>query len=118
MLDGDRRLYRVLAGFALSAGILRLGASIHSLVSIASSDTASCRANRLSRSPAVAFKCPVCMGDLQDAVASSVCGHVCCAACLLGWMESSNGSGSGATSCPVCRVAVAPVQLVPLANLA
>lgn len=46
------------------------------------------------------LQCPICLGDLRDAVAAVPCGHTFCAACLSQHLESQLTEGQTIT-CPV-----------------
>lgn len=60
------------------------------------------------------YKCPVCLDPIAGlSFASIKCGHVYCWHCISKWM-TMEADGS---SCPVCRVACDPPDLLPLANL-
>lgn len=54
-------------------------------------------------------KCPVCLDPMITPFTSTNCGHVYCWQCIVKWMQ-------GDRSCPVCRVACEPPDLLPLAN--
>ena len=62
------------------------------------------------------FKCPVCFDSIEEAAFASIkCGHVYCWHCIYKWMTTKSSLSNG--TCPVCRVACDPTDLIPLANL-
>lgn len=118
MADADALLYK---GLAAALGVIAL-TKLNDLLSRARprhGHTAPIPAATTAKAMKAGdgkFKCPVCLDPLTGAsFASMNCGHVYCWHCISRWLGDSTERQTA--SCPVCRVACGPTDLVPLANL-
>lgn len=113
MMDEDALLYK---GLAAALGLITLAKMNDFLKHPPQIITKAAEAKNsvsLMKEGDVKFKCPVCYDYLEDASFASInCGHVYCWHCISRWI----GAASELT-CPVCRLACEPTDLIPLANL-
>lgn len=104
MLDEDSLIYKGLAAVLAIVSISKLKDSL---------TAAKQRQQQINEKPkqmtCSEHKCPVCLDPLVSPFTSTNCGHVYCWQCIVKWMQ-------GDESCPVCRVACEPPDLLPLAN--
>ena len=60
-----------------------------------------------------AFECNICL-ELADDPVISLCGHLYCWPCIYQWLSVGPDGAEGATTCPVCKSALAQNRLIPL----